>query len=89
MKRTVNKRALDVGMTIDVSKLKVSAPWSDSLKGTRQKSLFIVRLERKYGNNVHGERILQHTIVWDNKGAYVMFYHHFEENIRLVNPKGA
>jgi hypothetical protein len=89
--RFVNKRALDVGMAIDVSR---RAVWNEYAQrdvnqdenyrhAPNVPTLFITRLVRKYGNNIHGARILQSTTTWDGDGNRVIWYHHFEESIRL------
>jgi hypothetical protein len=83
--RTVDKRCITVGMRIDVSRLRVGAPWYTPQEGTGQKDLFIVRLEKKWAYNTRTqEQNLASTTVWGPKGEWVTFYHHFEERIRLV-----
>lgn len=77
----VNKRALDVGMTLDVANRMV---WNEyAQREVDVDRLFVVRMEKKFGNDINGQRVHQHTICWDGNGNRVIWYHHFEEMIKV------
>jgi hypothetical protein len=79
---TVCKRKLMPGMTVDVSRRRVADNYGQAVDAD---TFTVVRLERKYGNDVHGEYTLQRTNCWNRYGHRVTYYHHFEERLRLLN----
>lgn len=81
-RRSVSKRALDVGMRLDVSRRMV---WNEyAQREVEVSDLFVSRLVHKYGRNVRGNTVLQSTTTWDSSGNRVIWYHHFDQRIRLI-----
>jgi hypothetical protein len=86
MPKTVDKREIMPGMTLDVSNRHVFAPWPYG-EPTGQPTLTVVRLERKYATHVvTKQQGLASTTVYAANGARVTYYHHFEGRVRLVSP---
>jgi hypothetical protein len=80
--RSVSKRRLDVGMRLDVSR---RAVWNEyAQREVDVSELFVSRLIHNYGRNVRGNNVLSSTTTWDSSGNRVVWYHHFDQRIRLV-----